>query len=402
MPILTPFSLPPDVEESALSSSTSSSSGCITESATSTTLTSLSAPPKQPKTVVNFNGRVLNIPSICLNEPFITDDMAACLAINFLGHVLFLKNQVPFPVMQLHRLPPSSNPRASKKRADMSDTFDELTSHIHTTFSTLSDAFARNGIRSLSLHSEPHSGITPPLPLFSAYMAILVGPTPGAPKARVILALEGLQVKKSGTREDLDGVGDDDEDLCKGEQSSNDEDEVEAGVETEDRGGSEKVPEESVGDASQALPLNSTTRPHAGPAPRHSYAEAQQPLRAAERLLSRALASAAAEDGGMASELAPTHIHVMLRAPRCFAHPAWVPRQNLSSSLEASLLEFLTDSGLAPTVEARRPRRGGVRTEGVHVGCAALPISAPIAACDVDNEMIWWAWNGKLTGFSEW
>jgi hypothetical protein len=96
----------------------------------------------------------------------------------------------------------------------------------------------------------------------------------------------------------------------------------------------------------------------------------------------------------------------MLRAPRCFLHPAWVPRQNLTSSLDAALTDFLAESGLAPSTAPapRRTRRPGVRTEGVHIGCAASPLPAPelLARGDEQDEMIWWAWDGRLTGFADW
>ncbi len=39
--------------------------------------------------------RALKIPSLKLDIPTIQDDMAASLAVALLGHVLFLKSQVP-------------------------------------------------------------------------------------------------------------------------------------------------------------------------------------------------------------------------------------------------------------------------------------------------------------------
>ena len=115
---------------------------------------------------------------------------------------------------------------------------------------------------------------------------------------------------------------------------------------------------------------------------------------------------------------APTQTHVLLRAPRSFAHPAWVPRQNLSRALDAQLEAFLEDAVLPPAdgadaPQAEKPRqkvRAGVRTEGVWV-CARGGPSVPlrgtreaggeVAVCEED-EMIWWAWDGKIVGFSEW
>ena len=45
--------------------------------------------------------RVLRIPFMKLEVPAIQDDMAASLAVTLLGHVLFLKSQVPLCVVLL-------------------------------------------------------------------------------------------------------------------------------------------------------------------------------------------------------------------------------------------------------------------------------------------------------------
>ncbi|GJE99446.1 hypothetical protein PsYK624_157090 [Phanerochaete sordida] len=146
----------------------------------------------------------------------------------------------------------------------------------------------------------------------------------------------------------------------------------------------------------------------------------QQALRAADRLLSRTLANACAEpDGGLSAELAPTQTHVLLRAPRSFAHPAWVPRQNLSRTLDAQLDAFLEDVVVPPAddvldaQQAQKPKkkvRTGVKTEGVWV-CARSGPRLPLlgtrekvggAEVSEEDEMIWWAWDGKILGFSEW
>ena len=58
--------------------------------------------------------------------------------------------------------------------------FDELSSHLHTTFSALSTALAQN-----QKHGKTDT----------VYLALVLGPTIGAPKARVVLVLEGLEVK---------------------------------------------------------------------------------------------------------------------------------------------------------------------------------------------------------------
>lgn len=115
---------------------------------------------------------------------------------------------------------------------------------------------------------------------------------------------------------------------------------------------------------------------------------------------------------------APTQTHVLLRAPRRFSHPAWLPRQNASASLDKTLRDFVVDSGLgggddASTAGNGKPRRRGagtgVKTEGVLVTCQTGPDESlrkadPLRSevSEEEDEPIWWSWNGKLTGFAEW
>ena len=115
---------------------------------------------------------------------------------------------------------------------------------------------------------------------------------------------------------------------------------------------------------------------------------------------------------------APTQTHVLLRAPRRFSHPAWLPRQSASASLDKTLRDFVIDSGLcggndASTIGNGKPRRRGastgVKTEGVLVTCQSRPDESlnsvdPLLSevSEEEDEPIWWSWNGKLTGFAEW
>lgn len=214
--------------------------------------------------------------------------------------------------------------------------FDELSSHLHTTFPALSTALARN---------PTHRGTD------TVYLALVLGPTIGAPKARVVLALEGLEVKIWGLREDVDGAlvspsdstsdNDDDDD-----EGSSSDDGIEAGEDlphgdtaTEDDnadadGGdavesppaseppssrspspSSEEPSQPPSPAPARQPLrpslspksspssSSASQPYLAPKPTRTYAEEQQTLRAAERLLSRTFANAYAEGSGMAAEL---------------------------------------------------------------------------------------------------
>ena len=354
MPTLTPSYLPPPANTAFLSPACASSNGKNTSAATPT------SPEQDPVTqrldLPLVRKRTLKIPFIELETPAIQEDMAASLAVALLGHVLFLKSQVPLyaatllvphdllssqlffstsPVTQLARVPGGgSASRAAKKRSDMVNAFDELSSHLHTTFSALSTALARN-----PAHRDTDT----------VYLALVLGPTIGAAKARVVLALEGLEVKIWGTREDIEGAlfaaeglreGDDGEDCGSDGGSEAGDDSTEGSTEeaTDSGVGTEEPPtsppasepplsrspspllEESSQPSSPAptssirRPLrpslspnssqsSSASRPYLAPKPARSHAEGQQALRAAERLLARTLLSAYAEGGGMAAEL---------------------------------------------------------------------------------------------------
>ncbi|THH17589.1 hypothetical protein EW146_g3247 [Bondarzewia mesenterica] len=456
----------------------------------------------------------LKIPVVHLESRTISDEMAAILSISLLGHTLFLKNQIPFPVQQLARMPApnasnASNKKAVKKRVDFGDAFDELSSHLHTTFTALSTAFARNVARYPSLQTDDVRDVTSEIPSARAYLSVVLGPTVGTPKARVMLVIDGLEVKVWGIRDDLevssskvgemppeeDGGngqesdsedfdedcedsesevsdlpdGDDDEEEEEEEDSDDSkldgEDDLASGSDEQgepEEPPSDPPPESQPPQSSALSPLRETTNtprvpfqghltnspcsqnfspatrytprapsqqhPTSSPCPQNcyptaqfsitsskpylvapqskTYAEQQQILRNATNLLSRQLINACAEGNGMACEMAPTQAHILLRAPRRFAHPAWLPRQNLTSSLDTMLSEFLHDSGVCPSssIAAKSRRKGGVKTEGVYVGCQSEGAAGGEEGLvgDEDDEMIWWAWNGRLSGFSEW
>ncbi|KAF9817241.1 hypothetical protein IEO21_03605 [Rhodonia placenta] len=366
--------------------------------------------------------------------------MAATLASSLLGHVLFLKGQVPFPVVQLARMPGGqSNSRGARRRHDLLVAFDTLSSHLQTTFSALSAAIA---LRRAGAPSDA-----------SAHLAFVVGPSVGAARARVVFIVDGLEVRPWGERDAGPSVftGTRGEDVESAEDTDEESDEDDSGndeTDEESDDDSEKEESESEGDNSDDAqsvyfsedesepppsrtpspsPLSSkdVSRPpspslcHSAPtnsAGSHistqntspqpqTYAEEQQTLRAAERLLSRTLANACAEEGGgMSAELAPTQTHILLRAPRCFKHPAWIPRQNLTRSLEGILQAFLEESGCAErSPKGKTKAIRGIKTEGVYVGCRGSAASEDKEDQEEeDDEMIWWVWDGKITGFSDW
>ena len=93
----------------------------------------------------------------------------------------------------------NSNPKAGKKREELMNAVDTLSSHLQTTFAALSAAYA---LRQEQLHNSGHVEVEPRPP--TTYMAFVVGSSVGAAKARVMLALDGLEVKLWGTRVDDD------------------------------------------------------------------------------------------------------------------------------------------------------------------------------------------------------
>jgi hypothetical protein len=239
------------------------------------------------------------------------------------------------PVAQLARIPGgASASRAAKKRSDMINAFDELSSHLHTTFSALSTALAWN-----PTHRSTDT----------VYLVLVLGPTIGAAKARVVLALEGLEVKIWGKREDIDEALLTSEGPREADDIEDYSSDVGSEVEDSIHGSTEEDTDSDVGDA-QELPSSppaseppssrspsplveepprpsspapassirrplrpslspnssqssSASRPYLAPKPARTHAEGQQALRAAERLLSRTLLNAYAEGGGMAAEL---------------------------------------------------------------------------------------------------
>ncbi|KZT23199.1 hypothetical protein NEOLEDRAFT_1243363 [Neolentinus lepideus HHB14362 ss-1] len=407
--------------------------------------------------IPSFATKELKVPFMTLDQERVTDTIAAGLAISLLGHVLFLKGQVPFPVAQMMRMPArQTDPRSLKKRQDLLSSLDTLTSHLQTTFSVLSSALAEKANKPLSERDGEQ-----------VYIMIVLGPSVTAAKARVLFVVDGLEVKLWEERVDLhpqnpdtgdasENVEENDSDAESSEQEdaedeSEGDSEYETASDSEETGSASEPPlsRSPSPDADAASsppsspqpykigPLSESPKYRSSPAAKtptlyrsapqeQSYAEEQRQLRSAERLLSRTLANACAEEDGMTTELvlnnirnlfcrlqytpAPTQAHILLRAPRRFTHPAWTPRQMWTSSLENVLSDFLDDSGIRlkePGVngtERKKPQKRGQKTEGVFVGCKATDLGRGRKEEIVkeEDEMLWWSWNGKVAGFSDW
>ncbi|KAI0337335.1 hypothetical protein BDW22DRAFT_1433411 [Trametopsis cervina] len=408
------------------------------------------SPVRVPQPAENKPSKYISasVPNVILDEESISCAMAARLASSLLCHVLFLKSQIPFPVVQLSRMPSNqSKSKAYKKREELVAAIDTLTSHLETTFVALSSAFAQ--------YKDPADAAMPVRTCESAHMMFIVGPSVGAAKARIALVVDGLEVKPLGGREDskdkecleeklqnesfsedADSESEDEQDFNEDSETSESEEsetgdedeEVESQCEDEPPASRSPSPVSSdepspansrpttppldtqqTQDPTPVLSVVGTQRanPTHMPPPNKSRAQEQDILRAADRLLSRTLANACAEEhGGMASELAPTQTHVLLRAPRRFTHPAWVPRQNLTRSLETSLQTFMTEATATAAIPPRNKKFSvlGTKTEGVWISCRTEPPRdrGSVAQVAEEDELIWWQWNGKLIGFSDW
>ena len=231
-----------------------------------------------------------------------------------------------------------SNTRDGKKRVELVTAMDTLSSHLNTTFVALSDAYAQS--RQIDACHPPQSNQPNPAsqPLARTHMAFVVGPSVGAAKARVLLVLDGLEVRPRDILEDpvisekLDPTSvstkeDEGDAEPTGEhvadKDTDSDNESNATEPPPSRTPSPSPPPScpsspcppTVEEKLSPLPTPETRRPLAPlssqrstpksmPLSDQTYAEGQKLLRAAERLLSRTLASACAEDdGGLSAEL---------------------------------------------------------------------------------------------------
>ncbi|PPQ84611.1 hypothetical protein CVT25_015708 [Psilocybe cyanescens] len=357
-------------------------------------------------------------PLVKLEVDKVTDATAGRLATSLLGHVLFLKNQVPFPVMQLGRIPGGkTNTRAAKQRTELLASYDTISSHLDTTFSALSTALSRCAGYDLKLAQ--------------AHLAILVGPSLITAKSKLILGIDGLEPSIWGTRDEANIFQQNVQDSGETEDEDG-EDEDEDGDDDDDNDdeesdGSEEMPQDSEDEESgeedsesESEEENVNSKPANDDPPPTTYmsrAEEQRFLQNADRLLSRTLAAADAEGNGISSELSPTQTHILIRAPRRFNHPAWLPRQNATATLDMALQDFLNNSGLGTSeheVNSCSKHVKKSKIEGVWITTrqglrpsALLRETSPSlvshSAKDLeDDEMIWWSWDGKFQGFSDW
>ncbi|KAG8984431.1 hypothetical protein FRB90_005325, partial [Tulasnella sp. 427] len=134
--------------------------------------------------------------------------------------------------------------------------------------------------------------------------------------------------------------------------------------------------------------------------PSSSPSEGEKNIRASVRAVSLALASTF--DFGR-DDIPVTQMNILLRAPRCFHHPSWLPKQALGRTLDARVDEFFSGTGQAV--------RKGPPEEGVLVQCSPplqhadrSPQRPPTdqGGDDEEHDMIWWQWSaGAIRGFGD-
>ena len=288
----------------------------------------------------------------------------------------------------------------------------------------------------------------------------LIGPSIGTAKSKVFLGIDSLETRVWGTREgpqvshSEDSESDDDndndvsedgvnEDADEGgedaQDSGNESGEDPVGPEDSDNEGDEEGSEDDEDDGEDTSDNKGSSDDSRLSAATHTTrAEELKFLQNADRLLSRTLAAADVDNKGISSEmcmytlllsspplliskytLAPSQTHVVIRAPRRFTHPAWIPRQDITTSLDAALNEFLSGSGLMTSsldLDTSRKPIKKQRVEGVWI-TPSTGIQRPCFSDSVnitaqehtdskgqgeDEEMIWWSWDGKLVGFADW
>ncbi|KLO08578.1 hypothetical protein SCHPADRAFT_603043 [Schizopora paradoxa] len=335
--------------------------------------------------------------SVTLDCPSIGDVMAARLAMCVLGHMLYLKSQIPFPVPQLMKMSAtsansSSNSKGKKKLDTLLSSFDLLSSHLGTTFTALSTALARSQVNSPSI----------------AHFVILFGPTVSAAsaatstRARIMLEITGFDVRIWGMRNDrrLDGEDNDDDDQEEDIPPDSDEEEDDSVDGDEEEESEDEVPpspEPSDFDSDVEEEEEGPYIPSSS-----SYIPPESEIVLAERTLSRTLAQANADaSAGMAAEIPPTQIHVLIRAPRRFAHPAWKPHQQ--SGVSRAL-----DTMISNPIASKSKTNKKQTDHRIRVRCQSSENADPSGVSketdeDEESEFIWWSWDaGKLEGFSDW
>ena len=84
-----------------------------------------------------------------------------------------------------------------------------------------------------------------------------------------------------------------------------------------------------------------------------------------------------------------------------------MPRQNLCTSLDNYLADFLVESGQIPAscdTTTTKKRIKTSKAQGVWIKSREGSTLAESSKEDLaeEDELIWWSWDGKLAGFTDW
>lgn len=211
---------------------------------------------------------------------------------------------------QLNRLPIPLDSKSSKRRVDLLDAVDTLSCHLDSTFSALSSSLALNS------HQYPQG-----FGHAQVHLLILLGPSLFVPRSRILLTIDGLKVQACETEREVSPHLRD-ENQCGGGNISRLNrthmlNQVRLPLSSmlppttnvargNDPGSTEPI---IVPGGPSSISTKSSDPSSSPPdvAPAGHLGE-QQTLSAAERLLSRSLAIACAEDGvTLNAELGPSH-----------------------------------------------------------------------------------------------
>ena len=189
------------------------------------------------------------------------------------------------PVAQLSRMPVGkSNPKVAKKRDELLATLDILSSHLQTTFVALSTAYAKcssakTKAETATSDENGHADVPPSSVAGpsrgTAHLMFVLGPSANAARARIVLTIDGLDIKVWGMRpcefpahdegeEDSEGESDSDEDgdefedCCEGNDS---EDEEEGSGSEEDASEDEDARDDVSSDGGSSPPSSRSPSP---------------------------------------------------------------------------------------------------------------------------------------------
>jgi hypothetical protein len=219
-------------------------------------------------------------------------------------------------VAQLNRLPIPSDSKSSKKRVDLLDAVDTLSCHLDSTFSALSSSLALNSYQ----YPQGFGHV-------QVHLLILLGPSLFRPRSRILLTIDGLKIQACETEREV-SPHIRDENQCGGGSTNR---LNRAQILNQVRLPlSSMIPPTTIDVARgndpgstgpmmvPGSPSNSTKSSEPSSLPSDlapvSHLGEQQVLSAAERLLSRSLAMACAEDGvTLNAELGPSHFILHLQ-----------------------------------------------------------------------------------------